>query len=376
MAKINNISINSFRGICNLSVDDLSHVNLIVGDNNCGKTSILEALQLLRAPEDINNIFRVSRIRDAYSGFSRMPIFDSFINMLQGEHSKALSVSCEYQNENNDCLKSSVSITGSVKRVMFDINELSQKDRYAYRERIIEPDDNEIDEFEGNLVSESNVSGLSINPIKINRFTNVTGRAVVNNGKIKINYLSPVSHVVGNTFDRIIRNEKYKEICITMLKMFDENIDDLLLLRMESSYRPIEYVKNRANGLMPLSTYGDGIKKILAIANAIAQASNGILLIDEIETAIHSKYYDDIFRFIIKASVQYNVQLFITTHSIEAVDGLLNTQTIDGEYSESSDLIKVITLRKDSASGKTMARSMTGKEVFDGREKFDFEVRI
>lgn len=376
MAKINNININSFRGICNLSVNDLSHVNLIVGDNNCGKTSILEALQLLRAPEDINNIFRVSRIRDAYSGFSRMPIFDSFINMLQGDHSKALSVSCDYQNENNDCFKSSVSITGSVKRVMFDINELSQKDRFAYRERIIEPDDNEIDEFEGNLVSESNVSGLSINPIKINRFTNVTGRAVVNNGKIKINYLSPVSHVVGNTFDRIIRNEKYKEICITMLKMFDENIDDLLLLRMESSYRPIEYVKNRANGLMPLSTYGDGIKKVLAIANAIAQAANGILLIDEIETAIHSKYYDDIFRFIIKASVQYNVQLFITTHSIEAVDGLLNTQTIDGEYSESSDLIKVITLRKDSVSGKTMARSMTGKEVFDGREKFDFEVRI
>ena len=376
MAKINNISINSFRGICNLSVNDLSHVNLIVGDNNCGKTSILEALQLLRAPEDINNIFRVSRIRDAYSGFSRMPIFDSFINMLQGDYSKALSVSCDYQNENNDCFKSSVSITGSVKRVMFDINELSQKDRFAYRERIIEPDDNEIDEFEGNLVSESNVSGLSINPIKINRFTNVTGRAVVNNGKIKINYLSPVSHVVGNTFDRIIRNEKYKEICITMLKMFDENIDDLLLLRMESSYRPIEYVKNRANGLMPLSTYGDGIKKVLAIANAIAQAANGILLIDEIETAIHSKYYDDIFRFIIKASVQYNVQLFITTHSIEAVDGLLNTQTIDGEYSESSDLIKVITLRKDSVSGKTMARSMTGKEVFDGREKFDFEVRI
>ena len=376
MAKINNISINSFRGICNLSVNDLSHVNLIVGDNNCGKTSILEALQLLRAPEDINNIFRVSRIRDAYSGFSRMPIFDSFINMLQGDYSKALSVSCDYQNENNDCFKSSVSITGSVKRVMFDINELSQKDRFAYRERIIEPDDNEIDEFEGNLVSESNVSGLSINPIKINRFTNVTGRAVVNNGKIKINYLSPVSHVVGNTFDRIIRNEKYKEICITMLKMFDENIDDLLLLRMESSYRPIEYVKNRANGLMPLSTYGDGIKKVLAIANAIAQAANGILLIDEIETAIHSKYYDDIFRFIIKAAVQYNVQLFITTHSIEAVDGLLNTQTIDGEYSESSDLIKVITLRKDSVSGKTMARSMTGKEVFDGREKFDFEVRI
>ena len=42
MAKINNISINSFRGICNLSVDDLSHVNLIVGDNNCEKQVFLK----------------------------------------------------------------------------------------------------------------------------------------------------------------------------------------------------------------------------------------------------------------------------------------------------------------------------------------------
>lgn len=345
---------------------------MIVGDNNSGKTSILEALQLLRIPDDINNVFRVSRIRDAYLGFSRMPIFDGFINMLQGENSKFLSVSCDLQTENGSCYKSSVSITGSVRSVMLDINELSQKEK----DRISELDDNEIDEFEGDLISESNALSPSINHIKINRFTNVTGREIVKNDKVKINYLSPVSHTIGNTFDRIIRNEKYKEICITMLKMFDENIEDLLLLRTESSYKPIEFVKNKVTGLMPLSTYGDGIKKVLAIANAIAQSSNGILLIDEIETAIHSKYYDDIFKFIIKASTQYNVQLFITTQSIEAVDCILNTQAIDGEYFKSSDIIKVITLRKDNASSKTLVRTMTGKEVFVGREKFDFEVRI
>ena len=56
MAKLRNIKIDTFRGISNLSVDELSHINLIVGDNNCGKTSILEAIQLLRAPNDINNV--------------------------------------------------------------------------------------------------------------------------------------------------------------------------------------------------------------------------------------------------------------------------------------------------------------------------------
>jgi predicted ATP-dependent endonuclease of OLD family len=74
MANLNSIFINAFRGISDLNIDELSQINLIVGDNNCGKTSILEAIQLLRAPGDINNAFRVSRIRDTYSGFSKMPI--------------------------------------------------------------------------------------------------------------------------------------------------------------------------------------------------------------------------------------------------------------------------------------------------------------
>lgn len=383
MAKLNNISIGAFRGISDLTVNDLSQVNLIVGDNNCGKTSILEAIQLLRAPEDINNVFRVSRNRDAYSGFSRIPIFDSFVNMLQGNTEKSISISCQYQDKDVNLLSDygtrAINISGIVRRVMFDANELRQKDRLAYRETMVmDFDGGEIEEFIGEITTETTPLPITRDIIKVNRFTSVTGRAINSNkrGTIKITYLSPIAHLIGNTFDRIIRNEKYKEICIKMLKLFDDNIEDLLLLNLESSYRPVEFVRNKITGLMPLSTYGDGIKKVLAIANAIAQSSDGILLIDEIETAVHSKYYDDIFRFIVKASIQYNVQLFITTHSIEAVDGLLNTQVIDNVYSESSDTIKVVTLRKDGTSGKTISRSMTGKEVFNKREAFDFEVRI
>lgn len=373
MAKLRNIKIDTFRGISNLKINDLSHINLIVGDNNCGKTSILEAIQLLRAPSDINNVLRVSRARDSYIGFSKMPIFDSFTNMLTGEVDKLLSVSCEYEDGlKNDLKSASISIDGSVKRVMLDINELKKENKIAYRKLMIEPDDNETDEFVGFLKSEA----FAIKPIVINRFTNVTGLAIDTKELMKIQYLSPISHIINPAFHSIIKNEIYKDLCISILKMFDENIDDLLILRTESSYRAIEYIKNKSIGLMPLSTYGDGIKKVLSIANAIAKAQNGVLLIDEIETAIHSKYYDKIFNFIINAAKQYNVQLFITTHNIEAVDGLLNTQVTNGEYSESYELIKVVTLRKDDITKKTLSRTMTGKEVFDKREAFNFEVRI
>lgn len=374
MPGLKNLKIDTFRGISDLKVDNLSPINLIVGDNNCGKTSILEAIQLLRAPSDINNILRVSRSRDSYSGFSRMPILDSFTSMLNLKNDTLLSVFGEY-DDNSELKTASVSINGSVKRVMFDINELKNELRNDYRLRMLEPDDNEMDEFIGELHSDS-AFGKTKAPLKINRFTNVTGLTVETQELMRIQYLSPISHIVSSAFNRIIKNEKYKEICIHMLKMFDENIEDILYLKNEFSYRPVEYVKNSVNGLMPLSTYGDGIKKVLSIANAIAQSAGGILLIDEIETAIHSKYYDEIFNFIIKAAVQYDVQLFITTHSIEAVDGLLNTRVTNGKYNDSEEIIKLITIRKDPLSGKTLSRTMSGKEVFDKRESFNFEVRI
>ena len=81
MIKLNEIEINKFRGISDLLLANVGEVNLIVGDNNCGKTSILEAIQLLRDPTNVNNALRVARIRDSYMGFSRLPIFDNFVNM-------------------------------------------------------------------------------------------------------------------------------------------------------------------------------------------------------------------------------------------------------------------------------------------------------
>ena len=44
MANITSIEINQFRGIKQLTVSDFSNVNLIVGDNNSGKTLLMELL--------------------------------------------------------------------------------------------------------------------------------------------------------------------------------------------------------------------------------------------------------------------------------------------------------------------------------------------
>ncbi|MBR2810779.1 MAG: ATP-binding protein [Solobacterium sp.] len=189
---------------------------------------------------------------------------------------------------------------------------------------------------------------------------------------LPIRYVGAYTHLRGSIINEIVRNEEYKNICVMMLKLFDKGISDILTLPGDIGYHTVSYLRHDRLGYMPLSTYGDGVKRALVLANEIAGARGGILLIDEIETSIHKQYHDDIFRFVTKACLQYNVQLFITTHSLEAVDGILKTQ--DYDKSPDNDSINVITLRKEG--NKTLSRSLSGAEVYKNRVDFGFDVRL
>lgn len=161
-----------------------------------------------------------------------------------------------------------------------------------------------------------------------------------------------------------------------VLQLFDPGITDLLLLKNEITNRPVECVRHKELGTMRLSTYGDGIKKVLSIASGIAKAVNGVLLIDEVETAIHSRYFNDIFRFIASACRKFDVQVFITSHSIEAIDGFLAIEDYDRMSDGGEDPISVVTLKKDLDSFRSYARVLFGRHVYQNREQFGFEVRL
>ena len=68
------------------------------------------------------------------------------------------------------------------------------------------------------------------------------------------------------------------------------------------------------------------------------------------------------------------MQLFVTSHSIEAIDGFLTTQDYDNRLDENGDLLSVITLKREGQ--KTYARVLDGAHVYQNRESFGFEVRL
>lgn len=64
MGIFKNIEINNFRGFDHLKVDNFSNVNLFLGGNNVGKTSVLEAIFLLTGMSNPSMPPRVNALRN------------------------------------------------------------------------------------------------------------------------------------------------------------------------------------------------------------------------------------------------------------------------------------------------------------------------
>ena len=61
---LDRVTIDGFRGLRNLTLDGWGRLNILVGENNSGKTSVLEALSILCNPYDPYEWMSMVRRRD------------------------------------------------------------------------------------------------------------------------------------------------------------------------------------------------------------------------------------------------------------------------------------------------------------------------
>lgn len=366
---IESLQIQQFRGIQQLSIPRLNHINLVAGDNNCGKTSLLEALLLLRNPGDFTNTLRIARMRDSLNPFGNTSAYENLLALFPHIESEVKRIEMQARCHGQDVC---YALEGKTQTILLDPEEQKMLFRFSTRRENLLP--SECQAFQGELEVRTE-SGQEKKEISFHEYSTISGRGIASSRLLNVVYLAPFDHLRGGMLSSIIKNDSYKDLCVGILQLFDPGITDLLLLKNEITNRPVECVRHKQLGTMPLSTYGDGIKKVLSIASGISKAVDGILLIDEVETAIHSRYFDEIFRFIAAACRKFNVQVFITSHSIEAIDGFLAIEDYDRKTG-GEDPISVVTLKKDLNSFRSYARVLSGRHVYQNREQFGFEVRL
>ena len=60
---LNSLTIKGFRGFSDFTMSNLGRVNLLVGSNNSGKSSVLEAVQLLCSPGEVSVLWQMAQRR-------------------------------------------------------------------------------------------------------------------------------------------------------------------------------------------------------------------------------------------------------------------------------------------------------------------------
>jgi AAA15 family ATPase/GTPase len=349
---INELNIESYKGFVDFSIKDLSQVNIILGDNNSGKTSLLEAIQILQMPYDFDNIVMVARQRDRYRANSTkftQTQFSSFLNIFN-KSCNDYSISLRCSTIESDI---SISLTGEIKDYFLADDQIKEFETAFRRNGKSSAIDEMSKAFVGLLVTKDTFAINASNSVDVFLDSHSTiMRSQKSKEVFPLEYISPMDHIVNDRFGEITKSKKIKEAVIEILQSsFDSAIQDIRTIEDEDG-RTIRVIDHRVSGSMPLSTHGDGLKKAITLSNATAKIKDGIILVDEFETSIHPNAMGQVFNFMLSTCKKRNIQLFLTTHSIEALDYILGC---DGAKLGDT---RVITLKKNN--NKTYARIIDG----------------
>ena len=303
------ITIQRFRGIKYLKIDDFRQVNLFVGKNNCGKTTILEGLFLLTGPTNAKlplkiNSFRNFNVIDENS-------WSLFFNNLDINSDIKLSGGLIKPQE-----KRLLIIKPSIKSIAVEKTTIDQKviniqDSYSELTPAVD----------GLKLEYSLTKNKRKIPEKI--ITGIVARdpeiqfEMLKDYKERLRgvFINPatISGDVATRFNNVQIKKQTGKI-IDVLRQIEPLLDNLSL-----GADGIIYCDIGLDRLMPLNVMGNGMFRILSIILAISDTKNGIVLIDEIENGFHYSSQGILWDTIFKSAEEFNVQIFATTHSIECV---------------------------------------------------------
>jgi energy-coupling factor transporter ATP-binding protein EcfA2 len=321
MSHWKSIHIERFRRLENLRLDDLGSVNLLVGKNNSGKTSVLEALAIASHPTDAFTWIDIGRERELKS--ARTPVLEVLnwffprLRPRENGFEGTASFSGEFTDGGSLSFKSGYKEFREVEMApdTYEIGDSVDDESSEYAATLeVSLRQKRIDE----LVPEERTCVHEFSGRKFKE--SETGARV-----IACQFISPVSHRTSRHLlagvDQVLE-ERLKAEVIRLLQKLAPDIEDIEI-RSPQGRGAVIHLYHSKIGHVPLAVEGDGMRRALAFASASVQAKGGVLLLDEVETALHPEALAGVFRFLVEICHQQQVQLFVSTHSLEAVDAML-----------------------------------------------------
>ena len=366
------LALKEYRSFGSYKLERLAPVNLLVGRNNSGKTSVLEAVHLLVSKGDPFVLAQSASRRDEHSffniyktnrGLRTRGLFDishlfrghafrlgANFTIFGDSHYGHIRVAVE-DDRNGDLDRQ--------QRSLFDEELVTRP--YALtiqgsmRERLVLPVTT--NGLFGPQYSPAGLASGDVSPVS-------PPVQFVTAESLKTESMQPM-------WDNVLIEGREPEV-VNAMKLLDPELKSIHFLSHSHKQR-----YSAAGGIVlgfgtgsrrvPIGSHGEGTRRLLALSLCLTQLHGGFLLIDEIDTGLHWTIMQDMWRFVVETALASSVQIFATTHSYDCIQGLKT----------------LIESRPDLATGvsiQKMERSLDGAVSLDARSiviavEQDIEVR-
>jgi len=110
--------------------------------------------------------------------------------------------------------------------------------------------------------------------------------------------------------------EGHSDEVLKAIQSIDKSIIKIKTLNIGN---PNVYLQRQTEAYLPITLFGEAINRVAHFIVKMVNNRNGILLIDEIENGIHYTNHGELWKMLFKLSVEFNIQIFATTHSYEMI---------------------------------------------------------
>ncbi len=324
---IENLTIENYRSFKSYSMNGLKRVNLLTGYNNSGKSSLLEAVELLASAGDPTRLLEISQRRNEH--FSEESHGDSIVGCIDSF----------FGNYGVEFIGPQVRIDSEDTRFVMRRSLSSATGPNGIPERIVVLEcDREGHEQIQIAIPIDSQGRFSIGQSS-RRFRSDWAEAF--SAVEFVGTQNLVVSKIAEVWDKVQLSRSEKEAAES-LQILDDRVERIAFVSSSLHKKGMHLGLRGEKTITPIGSHGEGMQRLLALALHLATVKGGILLVDEIDTGLHYSVLADMWKLVIATAIKNDIQVFATTHSLDCLRGLneacernpefaseVSTQTID-----------------------------------------------